>query len=181
MSTNRGFTLIEVMIALVVLTITVTLGTPLLQNLLHGNRLRAESNRLLGAINLARSEAVMRNASVSLCPSSMAVTGRPECSGTYTGGWIVFANADRDRVVDAGADRVLQVFDALPAGYRLTDRSGRREAYEAINYLPDGSAHGNRTLRFCAPPGIGVPAPGIVINIVGRPRLAGELGACPAV
>ena len=180
-SARRGFTLIEMMIVLVVLAITVALGAPMMQTQLHQNRLRSESSRLLGAINLARSEAVMRNMPVSLCPSAMAATGEPKCSGTYSGGWIVFANANKDRVVDPGSDHVLQVFGALPLGYRLTNRAGKREAFELINYLADGSSHSNRTLMFCPPPGIPVQALGIIINIVGRARLAGELGVCPAV
>jgi type IV fimbrial biogenesis protein FimT len=180
-SKSRAFTLIEMMIVLVVLAITVSLGAPMMQNMLHSNRLRAESSRLLGAINLARSEAVMRNVPVSLCPSTMAETGEPECAGTYAGGWIVFANANKDRIVDADADHVLQVFEALPPGYRLTNRSGSRDAFELINYLPDGSSHSNRTLMFCPPRGISVQALAIIINIVGRARLAGELGECPAV
>jgi type IV fimbrial biogenesis protein FimT len=180
-SARTGFTLIEMMIVLVVLAITVALGAPMMQTQLHQNRLRAESSRLLGAINLARSEAVMRNMPVSLCPSTMAATGEPKCSGTYSGGWIVFANANKDRVVDPDSDHVLQVFEALPPGYRLTNRAGKREAFELINYLADGSSHSNRTLMFCPPPGIPVQALGIIINIVGRARLAAELGVCPAV
>jgi type IV fimbrial biogenesis protein FimT len=181
MSASRGFTLIEMMIVLVVLAITVALGAPMMQAQLHQNRLRAEVSRLLGAINLARSEAVMRNMPVSLCPSAMAATGVPECSGAYAGGWIVFANPNRDRVVDAGTDQVLQAFEAVPEGYRLTNRAGTREAFELISYLADGSSHSNRTLMFCPPQGIRVQALGIIINIVGRARLAGELGVCPAV
>lgn len=179
MSASRAFTLIEMMIVLVVLAVTVSLGAPMMQNLLHSNRLRAESNRLLGAINLARSEAVMRNVPVSLCPSTMAETGEPKCAGTYAGGWIVFANVNKDRIVDEGSDHVLQVFEALPPGYRLTNRSGSRDAFELINYLPDGSSRSNRTLMFCPPQGIAVQALAIIINIVGRARLAGELGECP--
>lgn len=181
MSTSRAFTLIEMMIVLVVLAITVSLGAPMMQNLLHSNRLRVESSRLFGAINLARSEAVMRNVPVSLCPSVMATTGIPVCSGTYAGGWIVFSNIDKDRVVDAGVDQVLHVFEALPPGYRLTNRSGSRESFELINYLPDGSSHNNRTLMFCPPRGVPVGAMAIIINIVGRARLAGGLGECPVV
>ena len=106
----RGLTLIELMIVLMVIAITLALSASLMQDLLHGNRLRSESIRFLRAINLARSEAVMRNSPVSICPSAMAVTGKAECSGTYVDGWIVFANADKDKVVDAGTDEVLQVF-----------------------------------------------------------------------
>ena len=174
-----GLTLIELMIVLLVLAITLSVGTPLLQNLLHGNRLRAESSRFLGAINLARSEAVMRNQPVSICPSAMAVTGEATCTGVYGAGWIVFTNADKDKVVDTGTDEVLQVFEGLPPEYRVTNRSGTRAAFKLINYLPDGVSHSNRTLLFCPPPRTRVPSLSIVINIVGRARLAEGRGECP--
>lgn len=175
----RGLTLIELMIVLVLLAITLSMGAPLMQDLMQSNRLRAESSRFLGAINLARSEAVMRNQPVSLCPSTMALTGEAKCSGTYADGWIVFANADKDKVVDGGTDEVLRVFEGLPAGYRLTNRAGTIPAFELINYLPDGSSHSNRTLLFCTPPRAPVKSLSVVINIVGRARLAEGWGECP--
>jgi type IV fimbrial biogenesis protein FimT len=176
----KGLTLVELMIVLVVLAATLSIGAPSMQNMLHKNRVRSESSRLLTAINLARSEAVMRNLPVSLCPSAMALTGEPVCSGVYSGGWIVFSNADKDRVVDAGTDEVLKVFEGLPRGYTLTNRAGTRAALELINYLPDGSSHRNRTLLLCSPAGGSMHALSIVINIVGRPRLARDWGECPA-
>lgn len=178
---NGGFTLIELMIVLVVLATTLSVGTPLLQAMLQKNELRAQSSRFLDAINLARSEAVMRNTPVSICPSPMAATGKPECAGNYADGWIVFANADRDKVVDPDTDQVLQVFESLPAGFRLTNRSGTRDAFELINYLPDGSSRSNRTLLFCSPRGAALSNLSIVINIVGRARLVGDWGECPLV
>ena len=177
----RGLTLIELMIVLMVIAITLSLSAPLMQDLLQGNRLRSESIRFLRAINLARSEAVMRNSPVSICPSAMAVTGKAQCSGTYVDGWIVFANADKDKVVDAGTDEVLQVFEGLPPGYQLTNRSGTRAAFKLINYLPSGSSHSNRTLLFCPPSDARVQPLSIVINIVGRARLKGGWGECPVV
>ncbi len=180
-SPANGFTLIEMMIVLVVLATTLSVGTPLFESMLHGNRLRAESSRFLHAVNLARSEAVMRNQPVSICPSAMAVTGKALCSGTYAGGWIVFSNVDKDKVVDKGTDEVLQIFESLPQGYRLTNRSGSKAAFELINYLPDGSSHSNRTLLFCPPPQTIDQSRSIIINIVGRARLAGGWGECPTV
>jgi type IV fimbrial biogenesis protein FimT len=176
-----GLTLVELVIVLAVLAISLSMGTPLFQDQLHSNQLRAESSRFLGAINLARSEAVMRNLAVSICPSAMATTGQAKCTGTYAGGWIVYSNPDRDKVVDAGADEVLQVFEGLPPGYRLTNRSGKSAAFELINYLPDGSSHNSRTLMFCPPRRTSQQSLSIVINIVGRARLTGGWGECPIV
>ncbi len=176
----RGFTLIEIMIVLAVLATLLTVGIPLMQGQLARSRLHAESGRFLGAIHLARSEAVKRNLPVSICPSRMAKTGERECSGIFAEGWIVFANADRDGVVDADTDEVLQVFEGLPPGYHLTNRSGNRDAYRLINYLPDGSSHNPRTFMFCPPQHSGVQSLSIVMNIVGRARLVSGWGQCPA-
>jgi Tfp pilus assembly protein FimT len=111
----------------------------------------------------------------------MAATGQAECSGTYASGWIVFANADKDKVVDTGTDEVLHVFEALTPGYRLTNHSGTKAAFELINYLPDGSSHSNRTLLFCPPRRTSMQSLSIIINIVGRARLAGGWGQCHTV
>lgn len=176
-----GFTLLELMVVLVLVAISLSVVTPLLQGLLHNNRVNYETNRFLGAINLARSEAIIRNVTVSVCPSAMTRTGESICSGTYAGGWIVFSNPDKDRVVDAGTDKVLRVFEGLPSGYHLTNRKGTRAAFKLINYLPDGSSHSNRTLVFCPPQQVSVQSLSIVINIVGRARLARDWGTCPVV
>lgn len=175
----RGFTLVEMMIVLVVLTTLLSVGVPLMQGQLASSRLHGESSRFLGAINLARSEAVMRNLPVSICPSAMAVTGVAECSGIYAQGWIVFANADKDKVVDTETDKVLRVFEGLPHGFQLTNRSGTRDAFRLINYLPDGSSHSTRTFLFCPPQQSVVQSLSIVMNIVGRARLVEGWGQCP--
>ena len=174
----RGFTLVELMVVLVVLAATLTASLPAMQRLLQNNQVRVQASRVLGAINLARSEAVMRNTPVSICPSTMAFTGEAVCSGVYSDGWIVYSNRDRDRVVDSGVDTVLRVFAGLPQGFTLTNRAGTRAAFELINYLPDGSSHSNRTLHLCSPLGAAVQSLSIVINIVGRPRVAADWGKC---
>lgn len=175
----RGFTLVELMIVLVVAAVSLSVATPLMKDTLYRNQLDSVTRRFLSAINLARMESVMRNEPVSICPSPMAQTGVPECSGLYTQGWIVFSNPDKDKVVDAGTDTVLRVFEGLPAGYSLTNRKGDRPAFELINYLPDGSSHNNRTLLFCGDGQSSATSLSIVINIVGRPRLARGWGQCP--
>jgi Tfp pilus assembly protein FimT len=109
----------------------------------------------------------------------MATTGEARCAGTYEDGWLVFANRDGDKVVDAGEDNVIQVFDGLPPGYRLTNRAGTKTAIELINYLPDGESRGNRTLLFCPPLPVAAGSMSIVINIVGRARLLWGRDPCP--
>ncbi|PTU80048.1 hypothetical protein DBO86_05785 [Pseudomonas indoloxydans] len=73
----KGFTLAELMIALVILTLTIGLGLPTLYNFIHDHRLRAASNDLLMAAALARSEAIKRNVPVYLSARS----------GSWAAGW----------------------------------------------------------------------------------------------
>lgn len=175
-----GFSLIELMVVLAVLGLSLSLGSTLMQPLVYRTRLNAEANRLLGAINLARSEAVMRNTPVSICPSTMSKTGDAICAGEYAQGWIVFSNADRDRVVDEGEDEILRVYTALADNYSLTNRAGSRPVVNAIHYLPDGSSHSNRTMMLCAANTRLAQSLSIVINIVGRARLVKDWGDCPS-
>lgn len=176
---SRGLTLIELMITLVILAVTVTMAAPAMQRLIQGSRLRTETTRLLDAINLARSEAVLRNVPVSLCPSSMATSGLPLCAGDFSDGWVVFTNRNRDETIDAGSDQVIRAFAAIPPGYRLTNLAGSRPIAELITYLPDGSSRKNLSLMLC-PPGRSPLAPWrVVLNSVGRGRAAKVAGQCP--
>ncbi len=175
----RGLTLIELMITLVILGVTVTVATPAMQQLIHGSRLRTETSRLLDAINLARSEAVLRNVPVTLCPSAMAVSGEIVCAGQFADGWIVFTNHNRDPVIDADSDEVIRAFEPIPSGYRLTNLAGTRAVDELITYLPDGSSRRNLSLLVC-PPGSYQMAPwAVVLNTVGRARAVRGEGQCP--
>lgn len=180
-SRSPGFTLIELMMVLAISAVLLLLAAPGMRGLVDSNRIRTETHRLMSALNLARSEAILRNSPVSLCPSSFAATGVARCNGVYSDGWIIFLNPDKDRNVDALTDEVIMAFEAFPKGYTLTNRAGDIPASEVINYLPDGSSRRNRTLMICPPRGSTVQSRSIVMNIVGRPRAESGGAQCPAV
>ena len=175
----RGLTLIELMITLVILAVTVTMATPAMQQLIQGSRLRTETTRLLDALNLARSEAVLRNVPVSLCPSPMPSPGVPTCAGDFSDGWVGFTNRNRDDIIDAGSDQVIRAFVAIPPGYSLTNLAGTRPIAELITYLPDGSSRRNLSLLLCPPDRQRLAPWRVVLNSVGRARAAKAQGQCP--
>ena len=63
----RGFTLIELMITLAVALVLIMIAVPSFKNLILANRLTTTANDVVGAISIARMEAIKRNANTQLC------------------------------------------------------------------------------------------------------------------
>ena len=98
---GRGFTLLELMVTVAVLAILIAIAVPSFASLMNSNRLAAQSNELIAAMQLARSEAIRRNSPVMLCPSDDAQT----CAGAGAwNGWIVMVDAT-DEVLRAGTSK----------------------------------------------------------------------------
>lgn len=70
-SNNRGFTIIEVIVAVTVLAVMVSLAAPMYTSMTATNRTRAAAYSLVASLALARSEAVKRNAAVSVLPVAL--------------------------------------------------------------------------------------------------------------
>jgi len=80
----RGFTLVELMIALAVAAVLLALATPSFNSLMNANRLTSASNEFVGTLQAARMEALRRNATVQVCTSDDEAT----CDGG-SATWIV--------------------------------------------------------------------------------------------
>ncbi|EAQ95817.1 GspH/FimT family pseudopilin [Congregibacter litoralis] len=104
---QKGFTLIELMITLVVLAILLGVGVPSFNLLRLNSNTAALANDFASALNLARSEAVTRAEQVEVCPSSDGAT----CTGNWTQGWIVIVSASSE---------VLRAYPAPPQDATIT-------------------------------------------------------------
>lgn len=62
--TNRGFTLVELMVTVAVLAILLTIGIPAFQNILDKRRLTGAAEQLYSDLQYARTEAIKRNTNV---------------------------------------------------------------------------------------------------------------------
>lgn len=85
----RGFSIIELMVALAVLAIFLVLATPMISTTLEKNNVSSATNSLLGSINYARAEAISRGTYVSMCPTTDGKTCA--ASTAYDTGWLIYA------------------------------------------------------------------------------------------
>ncbi len=94
--------------------ILATVGVPSFVDFIANNRVIVQTNELVGALNLARSEAVKRGARVTVCRRASDTS----CGGTWNNGWLVFVDSGAAGSVDAG-DEVLRVWGTPNAAVSL--------------------------------------------------------------
>lgn len=83
-SRHQGFTLIEIMVTLVLVSILLGIGVPTFRDFIQSQRVRTVSYDMNIAFNFARSEAIKRNAAVKITP---AATG-------WHDGWTIAVASD---------------------------------------------------------------------------------------
>jgi len=157
---HTGFTLIELMITLAVAAIVMTLGAPSFQSFFLNNRMSTQANDLISSLNLARSEAIKRAASVKVCSSNDQAT----CSGSWTNGWIVITADDVE---------LIRVYGALKGTSTLTATSN------TVTFTSAGFLSGAQTtFTLCDSNETGEEGRQIVVTATGRPGNTSPYPTC---
>ena len=171
---NHGFTLIELMVTMAVVSIVLLTGIPALNQMTERNRLVTQINSISGSLTLARSEAIRAGTVVTVCATSNATT----CNvTTWHSGWMAFTDKDKDAVVDAGTDTIILIHDAFNGDSEL--RLTLNPSAGVFQFLPDGSSRNapRSTFILCPKDKVVNNAKAININFIGRASTA--QGATP--
>lgn len=160
-----GFTLMEMIILMVIIAVLAAMALPGADDYAADNRLSAATSDLMAAMQTARSEAVGRNAPVTLCASNAA---KDDCrdAAEWEQGWLVFVDGNGDGDIDSG-EEVLQYHD--PVGGKVTLR-GTAGLNQPLTFFPSGrtSISSTQTFIVCDERGFGDDARGMVVSILGR-------------
>jgi type IV fimbrial biogenesis protein FimT len=120
MKKNSGFTLMELIVTVAVISIIMAFAIPSMTTFNQNDRMITNINTLTGHLAYARSEAVKRSQPVSLCISSNSTS----CTGSsWAEGWILYIDADGNGSFSEdipSGEVILRVKQQLDGGNTLT-------------------------------------------------------------
>ena len=161
-----GFSLIELLATLAVVSILIAESIPGLNAMLAQERSTSLTNKLAGTLAYARSEAITKHQTVIACQSTNSSTC--DKSGKWQNGWIVFIDKNRNKQRDA-TDTLLRVYSTVNNGTQAIFKGSAGIKYY-IKYKPNGTAHPNGSFLICNPDiGIGKA---LIMSHSGRLRLS---------
>ena len=189
---QQGFTLWELMMTLVVAGILLSLAVPSFQDFQRSNALASVANDFVTGALLARSEAVKRQAPVTLCTTDDPAASTPTCTASSSGAFVVFVdengNGDLTDSTDGNAtidsDDELVVLRSGAAGGRISVWVDTPFVTYGANGFPRPGS-GTRFL-FCDERGTGAAAGGqsaarlMVIDPTGRGSIRADLATVQA-
>jgi type IV fimbrial biogenesis protein FimT len=139
-SFELGFSLVELLFTIVISSILLTLAFPVFKHLIVELRLFILTERISSTLDYARSEAIRRQHTVTICKSK---DGKA-CSGSWNDGWIVLVSNSPLSLENA---TLLRVYSALSRGESLEWHGFRSDNY--LQWHPDGSSSQNGRFIIC--------------------------------
>jgi len=174
---ERGFTLIEMMVAVGLTALLLGMAVPAMSSFVNNARQTGAINDFVASMHLARNTAITTNARVTVCAS----TGGNGCEVTsWDQGWVAFTDQNNNLLVD-GNDAIIATVSAVD---NLSIRSA--EFAQVFQYRPNGrvlAGGGLNSGQFTVCDNRGSDyAKVVILELSGRPRLSKQLadGTAPA-
>jgi type IV fimbrial biogenesis protein FimT len=176
---QRGFTLIELMVTLVVVAVLLAIGVPSMSKLIASNRISTQTNEFVGALSLARAEAVRRSEGVSIRSKGGDIEFAP--------GWLVFrdpaltgsapsaANILRESSGFTGSTSLTRV---RPSGGGYVSESSS-SSFLVFNSRGGNEAGGSAWFRVCDAGDNSIKGRILQVSTVGKVSVDNAAAPCP--
>lgn len=157
---QQGVTLLEMLIALAVSAIVLTVVTPNIQDIIAKNRVTGEINELSGVIQYARFSAIDENATALVCPAGDFAN----CSTDWNQAKIVFIDSNNNGNRDTSEPLLISTSAS-------TGASKLRGPAAPISFSDTGVSNTLTTITLCPASKDTKMARGVNVNMQGRVRI----------
>lgn len=192
---QSGFSLIELLVTLSIVSLLMTVAVPQFQSLIEKNKIQALMDEFTSSLYLARGEAAKRGYQVTLCASDVVTitdvdtgtsTENTVCDTTatdFSSGWIIFVDYDGDSALGASTllfdvngngtsdtpEEILYASHVSSGGSYEVESTGVGDRLWQISYRADGLLSGNSNAGFSVVKhGESTELAGVNINQTGR-------------
>ncbi len=182
---SHGFTLVELMITVALSAIVLSFAVPSMSYLIRSNSVIAVNNNLVGDIRYARSEAIKRNAAVTVCVANNNFNNCVLDSNNWSGGWVVVVesvarngNLEAGETIlrmTSGIDDSIDVRSSNATGNNLV--GGLSFGGDGFPVIPDDGAAPVGEFLLCVDNKT-LYSSRIEVNATGRLRSAGSTADC---
>lgn len=148
----RAFTLIELLIVIAIMSITLMVGMPSMQEIITNTRLTNAANSMVSALQLARAEALKQHKTVVVAKNN-----------DWINGWSVFVDNNDDNIQNDD-EPTLAAFDSLNPNLMVF--AGKYPNY--ASYSENGRINTNGRFSFCSSTGENQNFRSVVLALTGR-------------
>ncbi|NTS76717.1 type II transport protein GspH [Catenovulum sp. SM1970] len=157
---QKGFNVLELMVAVAITGLTLTLGVPSMSETYADIRVNNTVRQVSKDLVYARTYAISNNTVVTICNLSGS-----SCTGSWEDGYTIFIDGDASGTFDTANDLKLVENADLAFGELKLSISD-----SALQYRMNGSVNKEANFTFCPHSEQG-KAKGIIINKMGRTKL----------
>jgi type IV fimbrial biogenesis protein FimT len=161
---SRGFTLLELMVTLAVMSVLFGIGIPSFSVMLKTNAVNTERDNLFNSLVYARTEAIKRGETITICKSINLATC--DTSTSWTTGWIIFEDTNGNGVLLN--ETIMRVEEPLKREILLSFDNGNFVTFDGLGKASDT----NGTFSFTHSSGDTNYNRTITLSTTGRSRKA---------
>ncbi|ACA85593.1 GspH/FimT family pseudopilin [Shewanella woodyi] len=170
---EKGFTLVELMVTLVIGMILITVGVPSFTEMYQGYRAESEIRKVQQYLMFARSQAVSYGARVTVCPISGT-----SCGSDWKSGFSIFIDNGAAATIDSTngvTDPIIKQVDAFNSKDFFT------YAGSSVSFTPDGLIPTNSTVgtfSYCPGSTTSENSRGVEVSSSGKVRFSDSIINC---
>ena len=157
---QTGLTLLEMLVAIAIVIIVLTVVAPNVQQVVKANRITAEINELSGVIQFARFTAIDQNANAVVCPAS----DFSNCGTNWNSAKIVFIDNNSNNIRDT-SEPLLMTTGEITSTNQITGPGG------SVIFRDSGATNLATNIQICPNDNDEKLAKGLSLNAQGRVKI----------